>query len=95
MFTTTFWKQAAERAVKSAAQALLGLWALDGWFDVLTADWPMAGGVALGGAVLSLLTSLVSLAGGPEQSPSLVSTTSPAAPVAPIAPPPRDPHAAR
>ncbi|RKN38438.1 holin [Micromonospora endolithica] len=71
MFTSKFWKGAAERAAKSAAQALLGLWALDG-FNVLTADFPLAGGVAAGAAVLSVLTSVVSAAGGEPDSPSLV-----------------------
>lgn len=74
MFTSKFWKQAFERAVKSAAQSLLGLWALDG-FNVLNADLGLAGGVAAGAAVLSVLTSLVSLVGGEANSPSLVSTT--------------------
>ncbi|MCX5066888.1 holin [Micromonospora lupini] len=66
-----FWKSAAERAGKSAAQALLGLWALDG-FNVLHADFPLAGGVAVGAAVLSLLTSIVSVGVGEPNSPSLV-----------------------
>ncbi|MGW3809079.1 holin [Micromonospora sp. NPDC005113] len=71
MFTTKFWKGAAERALKSAAQSLLGLWALDG-FNVLNADFPLAGGVAAGAAVLSVLTSVVSVGGGAPDSPSLV-----------------------
>lgn len=73
MFTITFWKATAERAGKSAAQALLGLWAGDAVFSAWDADWVKAGGVALGAAVLSLLTSIVSanLAGTPG-SPSLV-----------------------
>ncbi|WP_319460100.1 holin [Micromonospora sp. RTP1Z1] len=71
MFTKKFWKAAAERAAKSAAQALLGLWALDG-FNVLNADFKLGGGVAAGAAVLSLLTSVVSAAGGDPDSPSLV-----------------------
>ncbi len=71
MFTAKFWKAAAERAAKSAAQALLGLWALDG-FNVLHADYKLAGGVAAGAAVLSVLTSVVSAAGGEPDSPSLV-----------------------
>lgn len=71
MFSSTFWRQAAERAVKSAAQALLGLWALDG-FNILTADFALAGGVAAGAAVLSLLTSIASAGVGEPESPSAV-----------------------
>lgn len=71
MFTAKFWKGAVERALKSAAQALLGLWALDG-FNAVEADYALAGGVALGAAILSVLTSIVSLAAGPTDSPSLV-----------------------
>lgn len=71
MFTTSFWKQAAERAAKSAAQALLGLWALDG-FNTLNADYKLAFGVATGAAVLSALTSVVSLPFGTAGSPSVV-----------------------
>lgn len=71
MFTVKFWKAATERAVKSAAQALLGLWALDAGFNVLAADFGLAGGVAAGAAVLSLLTSVVSAGVGEPGSPSL------------------------
>ncbi|MEO3922722.1 holin [Micromonosporaceae bacterium B7E4] len=71
MFTGTFWKQTAERAVKSAAQALLGLWTLDG-FNVLTVDLGLAGGVAAGAAVLSVLTSVVTSGVGAPDSPSAV-----------------------
>lgn len=79
MFSATFWKAAAERALKSAAQGLLGLWALDK-FDALHADWKLAGGVALGAAVLSLLTSVVSSPFGPTPgSPSLVVEATPGA----------------
>ncbi|MBX6357644.1 MAG: hypothetical protein IRZ05_17550, partial [Micromonosporaceae bacterium] len=46
MFTVKFWKQAAERAIKSAAQALLGLWVGDQVFNAWQADWAKAGGVA-------------------------------------------------
>lgn len=78
MFTKRFWRETAERAVKSAAQALLGMWALDG-FNVLQADWPLAAGVAGGGAVLSVLTSLVTSGIGPKDSPSAVELESTAA----------------
>jgi hypothetical protein len=71
MWTKNFWKQAAERAVKSAAQGLLGMWTLDG-FNVLNADLPLAGGVALGAAVLSVLTSIVTAGIGEPADPSMV-----------------------
>ncbi len=71
MFTSKFWRESAERAVKSAAQALIGLWTLDG-FNVLTVDLKLAGGVAAGAAVLSVLTSLVTSGVGEPNSPSAV-----------------------
>ncbi|TDC42126.1 hypothetical protein E1166_09085 [Micromonospora sp. KC213] len=63
---------AGERAAKSSAQALLILWGGDAVFNAWHADWPTAGGVAAGAAVLSVLTSIVSAAGGTPGSPSLV-----------------------
>jgi hypothetical protein len=74
MFTKNFWKQAAERAVKSAAQGLIGMWTLDG-FNILNADLSLAGGVAAGAAVLSVLTSLVTSNTGEKDSPSAVEIT--------------------
>ncbi|AMS02253.1 holin [Mycobacterium phage Phrann] len=57
MWTLKFWKDAAERAVKSSAQA--AILALGGEaFNAWTVDWQTVGGIALGGAALSLLTSL-------------------------------------
>jgi hypothetical protein len=76
MFSASFWKQAAERAIKSAAQALIGLWIGDG-FNAWTIDVKLASGVAGGAALLSVLTSIVSLPVGQQTSPSLVSTDSP------------------
>jgi hypothetical protein len=72
MFSKTFLRETAERAVKSAAQALLGLWALDAGFNVVNADFGMALGIAGGAAVLSVLTSVVSAPFGKGGSPSLV-----------------------
>lgn len=72
MWTTNFWKQAAERAVKSAAQGLIGMWTLDG-FNILNADFPLAGGVAAGAALLSVLTSIVTSGAGEPNDPSAVS----------------------
>lgn len=71
MWTKNFWKQAAERALKSAAQAAVGTFILDG-FNALNADWKLAGGVALGGAILSVLTSVVTSAAGEPNDPSAV-----------------------
>lgn len=75
MWTVKFWKAAAERAVKSAAQALILLWAADGGFNLLDANLPQAAGLAGGAAVLSLLTSVASSMVGDSSSPSLVSET--------------------
>lgn len=71
MFTTSYWKQVAERAAKSAAQALIGLWIGDG-FNVWTVDVRLASGVAAGAAVLSVLTSIVTAGIGEKESPSAV-----------------------
>lgn len=70
MRTRAFWTAAAERAAKSAAQALLGLWAMDSGFDLLTVDPRLAGGVAAGAAVLSVLTSIASTGVGDSSSPA-------------------------
>ncbi len=72
MFSTTFLRETGERALKSAAQALLGLWALDAGFNVVNADFGMALGIAGGAAVLSVLTSVVSAPFGKSGSASLV-----------------------
>lgn len=74
MFSGTFWKESFERAAKSAAQALIGLWTLDGIFNIVTVDFGLAAGVAGGAFVLSLLTSVVSAPIGQNGSPSLVET---------------------
>lgn len=72
MFTVAFWKGAAERALKSAAGALLALWGSDAVFDVLNVDLRQAASVALGAWVVSLLMSMLSVGAGPAGSPSLV-----------------------
>ena len=58
MFSLSFWRDAIERSVKTAAQAVvLGLGFAEG-FNAFDIDWQLALGFAAGGAVLSLLTSL-------------------------------------
>ena len=58
MFTVKFWKDAAERAIRTAAQALLALWATD-VSGVLEVDWVQAGSVAALAALMSVLMSIV------------------------------------
>ncbi len=74
MFTWTFWRQALERAIKTLAQsAILAIGA--GEFNVFQLNWQTVGGFAVGGMMLSILTSLASLPAGPDGSPSLVRTS--------------------
>lgn len=74
MFTRLFWRQALERAAKSAIQALIGAGVLDAGFDAIRLNWQRLAGIAIGAAVLSVGTSLLSLLKGEPDSPSLVST---------------------
>ena len=71
MFSSTFWKAAAERATKTFAQAALALLVGDG-LGVLDVDWAKVGSVGLLAAVASVLTSVVSAPFGPVGSPSVV-----------------------
>lgn len=71
MWTTAFWKAAAERAIKTAAQFLvLAYFGGDVAFNVFEADFANMSGVALGAVLLSVLTSLAS-AGLTDGNPSL------------------------
>lgn len=72
MFDAGFWRGAFDRAVKSFAQALLLLWGADQWFNILEVDLLPGLGVALGAAVLSVLTSLASAPIGDRASTSLL-----------------------
>jgi len=74
MFTLAFWKAAAERAVKTAAQAALVQLVVGDGFSAFDADWATAGSFALGGAVASVLFSLVSSGVGGD-GPSLGTET--------------------
>lgn len=70
-YRRNFWVETSERAIKSAGQAALLFVGAD-QFNVLAFDWATLGGFALGGAVLSILTSVASapIAGG--DTPSVV-----------------------
>lgn len=54
-----FWRDTVERALKTAAQAVI-LALGGGAVNVLTLDWVTLAGAAGGGALLSVLTSLAS-----------------------------------
>lgn len=72
MFTVFFWKSAAERAVKTAAQVTVTFLGAD-VLDAFSVDYQRVAGIALGAAAVSLLTSVASLGVGERNSPSLVS----------------------
>jgi uncharacterized membrane protein len=71
MFTKTFWTAAAERALRTVAQALIAVIAAT-TFDWFTADWQAIAGTALTAGVLSLLTSIASAGIGDKGTPSMV-----------------------
>lgn len=86
LVTGSFWRQAAERAAKTAAQTLVVVWGgLDGLLDVFAIDWSSGIGVAVGGALLSLVTSVASAPVGDNGSPSLVAVEPDAPTVDPYA----------
>lgn len=61
MFTKSFWLDAAERAAKTFAQALLSVFIVSG-VTVLNADWGTALATAGTAVLVSFLTSLISAA---------------------------------
>lgn len=71
MRTSAFWLDAAERALKTAAQTLLALWGTDG-LDLLSVSWGPALSVAGGAALLSVLTSIASSRVGDPGTASVV-----------------------
>jgi len=60
MFTKLFWKDAAERLIKTFAQAVLALVIVAPTTPVIGFDWPTILLTAATAAVISLLTSIVS-----------------------------------
>jgi hypothetical protein len=78
IYSLAFWKDAGERAVKSAAQAAvlaLGGDALNAW----SIDWQTTSGLGLGGAALSLLTSVASAGVANRGTASLTKAVEPVA----------------
>lgn len=77
IYSISFWKDTAERAAKSAAQAAiiaLGGDALNVW----TVDWPGVSGIGLGGALMSLLSSVASAGLANRGTASLTNAVEPA-----------------
>lgn len=70
-----FLKAATERAVKTAAQTVVVSIGADQVLDAFSADWETLGSVALGGLVLSYLTSFASGLVGERETPSVVGET--------------------
>lgn len=78
MFSIKFWLAASERAAKTFAQAavlaILGtgmMAASDVTVNAFTVDWLAVLGFAVGGAILSYLTSVISAPMGKNFGPSL------------------------
>jgi hypothetical protein len=71
MFTAIFWKSAAERAIKTVAQALIAVLAAT-TFDWFAADWQAIAGTAVTAGVLSLLSSIASAGIGDKGTTSLM-----------------------
>ena len=74
MFDQRFWIAAAERAIKTFAQALLALIGT-GMVGIMELDWLQIFSVAATATVVSLLTSVVSANFGPNPGPSLADET--------------------
>lgn len=62
MFTKLFLKDAAERAIKTFVQALLAVVAAAGTTSIVSFDWPTLLLTAATAAVISILTSIASVA---------------------------------
>lgn len=72
MWELKFWKQTIERAIRTAAQALLALWGTQ-VAGVLDVDWVQAASVSALAALMSVLMSIVATGVGDHESPSFVS----------------------
>ena len=71
MWTASYWRAVAERAIKTLAQSLIAVLAV-GQTTILTVDWKQAAAVAVTATVLSVLSSLASASIG-NTGPSLAS----------------------
>lgn len=67
----SFWKAAGERAIRTAAQALLGVITAE-QFNALAADWVDTGVIVGTATVASILMSIVATGTDPETGASFV-----------------------
>jgi len=58
MRSRKFWEDAAERTIRTMAQALLALMGTDA-LGIVGLDWPQMLSVAAGAGIMSLLTAIV------------------------------------
>ncbi len=81
MNSKAFWAAVAERAVKTAANSLLVMWAGDAGLDIMNVNLEHALGLAGGAAALSVLMSVASAgvgSNGPSLTTEVVEPTPPA-----------------
>jgi len=72
MFTILFWKETADRGIKSGLQAvILGLAVGEG-FNIYGVDWQLASGIFLGAVALSVATSIISAPFGDKTTPTVI-----------------------
>ncbi|MHC9634087.1 holin [Corynebacterium diphtheriae] len=72
MLSKAFWKDLAERAIKTFAQALLAVLAVG--VPIWELDWAGAFGIAATATVISVLTSIASISVGTQGTASVVSS---------------------
>ena len=71
MWSLAFWKDTTERAIRTAAQALLALWGTQ-VTGIMEVDWAQALSVAALAALSSVLMSLIATGVGDKGTPSFV-----------------------
>ena len=73
MFTLTFWKDAAERSIATAAQVLAAIITVDG-LGVEDVDWQRALSITALAALGSIVKALAAAKRGPNPDASFVNT---------------------
>lgn len=74
MLTASFWRDAIERSVKTAAQTAVGLLTADQVIGVLDVDWGDSFSVVGLATLVSLLTSVASARVGARGTASMIDT---------------------